>query len=217
MLCSGEWETGTPPHHQLSAEGRACAAKTGPASPDNLDEELLFHPAEPLTHPARTVNYAWCRKQLLTVLFIFDVLFVLHQWSTTLNNVLILISFFFFFPEGFSSMASEGFASLDDLSLPTSLWGQCHLPVTDGKQTGTGSKWVTQSHVVFCHLWGDGNSASSNRSLRLSHYVCYSLCREWSTAKPTLKATLYTQPVMTRTRSTPLPRPTKLKLQLSMF
>lgn len=125
--------------------------------------------------------------------------------------------FFFFFPEGFSSMASEGFASLDDLSLPTSLWGQCHLPVTDRKQTGTGSKWVTQSHVVFCHLWGDGNSASSNRSLRLSHYVCYSLCREWSTAKPTLKATLYTQPVMTRTRSTPLPRPTKLKLQLSMF
>lgn len=50
--------------------------------------------------PCSTVNYAWCRKQLLTVLFIFDVLFVLHQWSTTLNNVLILISFFFFFPRG---------------------------------------------------------------------------------------------------------------------
>lgn len=138
MICSGEQETCTPPHHQLSVEGWACAAKAGSASPDNLDKELLFHPAEPLTHPTRAVDYARWRKQLLTVLFIFDVLFVLHQWSITLNNVLIFVSFFF--PQGFSSTASEGFASLDDLSLPTSLWGQCHLPVTDGKQTGTGSK-----------------------------------------------------------------------------
>lgn len=98
VICSGEGETCTPPHHGLSVEGWACAAKTGPASPDNLDEEPLFHPAEPLTQPTRTVDYAWCRKQLLTILFIFDVLFVLHQWSTTLNNVLILVSFFFFPP-----------------------------------------------------------------------------------------------------------------------
>lgn len=98
--------------------------------------------------------------------------------------------FFFFSPWGFSSTASEGFTSLDDLSLPTSLWGQRHLHATDSKQTGTGREWVTQSHSVFCHLWGDGNSASSNRSLLLSHYVCYSLCREWSTMKTVLKATL---------------------------
>lgn len=96
---------------------------------------LLFHCAEPLTHPVHTVRYTQCRKQLLTILFIFVVLFVLHQWSTTLNNVLN----FLFSPQGFSSTASEGFTSLDDLSLPTILRGQCHLPVTDGKQTGTRS------------------------------------------------------------------------------
>lgn len=177
---SGDWEMGTPPHHQLSAEGQACAAKTWPASSDNLMRiHPLFHCAEPLTHPLHTVNYIQCRKQLLTILFIFVVLFVLHQWSTTLNNVLI----FLFSPQGFSSTASEGFTSLDDLSLPTSLWGQCHLPVTDGKQTGTSSKWVTQSHAAFCHLWGDGKSASSKRSLPLSHYVCYSLSKEQSKMK----------------------------------
>lgn len=44
-------------------------------------------------------------------------------------------------------------------------------------------QWVTQSHAAFCHLWGDGNSASSNRPLLLSHYVCYGLCREQSTVK----------------------------------
>lgn len=70
---------GTPPHHQLSAEGQACAAKTGPASSDNLMRiHLLFHCAEPLTHPVHTVRYTQCRKQLLTILFIFVVLFVLH-------------------------------------------------------------------------------------------------------------------------------------------
>lgn len=127
----------------------------------------LFHCAEPLTHPVHTVHYTQCRKQLLTILFIFVVLFVLHQWSTTLNNV---FDFSFYSPQGFSSTASEDFTSLDNLSFPTSLWGQCHFPVTDRKQTGTGSKWVTQSHAAFCHLGGDGNSASSKRSLPLSHY-----------------------------------------------
>lgn len=138
-----------------------------------------------------------------------------------ISGALLWTMFWFLFlfpaPQGFSSTASEGFVSLDDLSLPTSLWGRCHLPAADGKQTGTGSKWVTQSHVAFCHLWADSNSASSNRPLPLSHHVCYSLCRERSTTRPTLKATFNTQPVMTSTRSTALPRPTKFNLQLSMF
>lgn len=140
-------------------------------------------------------------------LFCLSLMFCLFCISGAPLWTMFWFLFLFFSPQGFSSTASEGFASLDDLSLPTSLWGQCHLPVTDGKQTGTGSKWVTQSHAAFCHLWDDGNSASSNRSLPLSHYVCYSLCREWSTTKPTLKATFNTQPVMTRTRSIPLPDP----------
>lgn len=96
---SGESETGTPPHHQLSTERQACAAKAGPASSGNLMRIYpLFHCAEPVSHPVHTVHYTQCRKQLLTVLFIIVVLFVLHQWSTTLNNVLIFL--FFFFPPG---------------------------------------------------------------------------------------------------------------------
>ena len=88
-------ETCTPPHHQLSVEGQACAAKTGPASPDNLDEEPLFHPAEPLTHPARTVDYARCRKQLLTIL---SLMFCLFCISGALLWTMFWFLFLFFSP-----------------------------------------------------------------------------------------------------------------------
>lgn len=40
-----------------------------------------------------------------------------------ISGALLWTKFWFFFSCGLSSMASEGFASLDDLSLPTSLWG----------------------------------------------------------------------------------------------
>lgn len=149
-------------------------------------------------------------------LFCLSLMFCLFCISEALLWMMFWLMFLFFSPRGFSNMASEGFTSFDDLSLPTSLWGQCHLPLQTGSRQAQASVSNPKS-CGFLPFVSDGNSASPNRSPPLSHHVCYSVCRERSTMNPTLKATFNTQPVMTRTRSTSLPRPTTLNLQLCML
>lgn len=55
----------------------------------------------------------------------------------------------FFFPPGLQQHGIWRLQSLDDVSLPASLWGQCHLHCADGKQTLTGSKWLTRRAAAF--------------------------------------------------------------------
>lgn len=90
--------------------------------------------------------------------------------------------FFFFFPSGLPQHSIWRLHKPWQFKPPNQLVRSVSPPCYR-QEADRHRQWVTQSHAAFCHLWGDGNSASSKRSLPLSHYVSYSLSRKQSKMK----------------------------------